>query len=582
MREHCQFGNLLAVIARPHCVVGCLALCRRSRARRRRVPCIVSRQGLVALVRSPRAIGGLSATARADNVTAGFGARLSVAASVRCAVGERPAQTRRAQNFTPLLLSSHDCLIRIRRFPSVRQLPIDLAAAAGFALLSTLPQVHGSSAQAEQFVLLPVVVAWWLAVRACDARKLSNRLAAANQRAASRYFAALVLAGLLLGVAITIKQHALFLSLATAVYVGASQWHNTDTTQRRTARIVLALLALAIGAAIPVALMVAAIVAAEVWEKFWFWTVVVAGNYATETPWSEGASRLLTTSALVGKGAPLVFGLALCGFSALWWDSATRPRRWFLLVTLLAAAVAVAPGLHFRRHYFVLLLPSAALLFALAATALGRMLGANQPSRPQSAIALVIVAVALLATLWPNRAYYFELNPAEISRLTFGGNPFPEAPVIAQRIAARTTPDDTVLVLGSEPELLFYAGRRSATRYIYMYPLVERQPYARQMQEDMIAEVEAARPAYVVFVAISVSWTFNDDSDRHVLQWFDDYLEAHYELDGCVDVRDVESAYIWGPSARLSSTLERLVARLPAARMSPADLHLAARGMLAA
>ena len=436
---------------------------------------------------------------------------------------------------------------------------VGLAAAATFALLSTLPELHGSSAQAEQFVLLPVVLAWWLAVRAGDRWRLSQRSEAASPRPVWRSCSLeLVLAGVLLGIAITIKQHAVFLALATAAYVGASQWHRAaaarqgaGTAFRRMSRLLLAQLALAIGVAIPVALMVGAMVAAGVWQKFWFWTIEVAGNYAAETPWSAGASRLLATSALIGKGALLVYGLAFWGFSALWWNQAARSRRWFLLVTLLAAGVAVCPGLHFRRHYFVLLLPSAALLFALAASWLGRVLGANHAARPQSALALLTVAAALLATLWPHRAYFFELSPAEISRATFGGNPFPEIPVIAERIAARTTSDDTVLVLGSEPELLFYAGRRSATRYIYMYPLVERQPYARQMQEEMIAEAEAARPAYVVFVAISVSWTFSDDSDRHVLKWFGDYVEAHYELDGCVDVRDEESAFIWGQSARV-------------------------------
>jgi hypothetical protein len=439
---------------------------------------------------------------------------------------------------------------------------VGLTAAAAFALLSTMPSVHGSSAQAEQFVLLPVVLAWWLAVRAGDAGNLTNQTAAAIQRAAWRYYVQLVLAGVLLGIAITIKQHAVFLALATAVYVGAAQWRsactpgdNAGTAGRRVARLVLALVALAVGAAIPVALMFVAVVVAGVWEKFWFWTVVVAGNYAADTPWSEGASRLLDKGGQIVKQAPLLCALVLCGFSAMWWNESARRRRGFVCITVLAAIVAICPGLHFRQHYFVLLLPALALLAALGGAALGRLIIANQATRPQSAItqsavALVVIMVALLATLWPQRAYYFEHTSTEISRLTFGGNPFPEALAIAQRIMAHTSPDDSVLVLGSEPELLFYVGRRSATRYIYMYPLVEHQPYARQMQEEMIAEVEAARPAYLVFVAIASSWTFNDNSDRHVLQWFGNYVEAHYELDGCVDVRDDESAFIWGPSVR--------------------------------
>jgi hypothetical protein len=422
---------------------------------------------------------------------------------------------------------------------------VGLAAAGAFVLLSTMPQVHGSSAQAEQFVLLPTVLAWWLAVRAVDHESLSN------ERPASLPYVTLLTIGVLCGLAITIKQHALFLALATAVYVGVAQWHPAAAHGRRATRFPMALAAMAVGVSIPLAAMVAAIVAAGAWEKFWFWAVVVAGNYATDMPWPEGLARLRSNSLLLTKGAPLVYGLAACGLSACIWDDIARRRRWFLIVTLLAAFVAICPGLHFRRHYFILLLPSASLLFALGATSIARLVGKHQSTSAPPAIALTIVAATLLVSLWSNRAHYFERSPAEIARATFGGNPFPEALAIAEHIGTRTTSDETILVMGSEPELPFYARRRSATRYIYMYPLVERQPYARRMQEEMIVEVEAARPAYIVFAAVAASWTMNDDSERHLLKWFDAYSREHYELVGCIDVRDEETVYIWGPSARV-------------------------------
>ena len=57
-------------------------------------------------------------------------------------------------------------------------------------------------------------------------------------------------------------------------------------------------------------------------------------------------------------------------------------------------------------------------------------------------------------------------------------------------------------MLGSEPQLYFYARRRTAAGHIFTYPFVERHPFAQQMQQQMCREIEAARPEFIVFVDI--------------------------------------------------------------------------------
>ena len=58
-------------------------------------------------------------------------------------------------------------------------------------------------------------------------------------------------------------------------------------------------------------------------------------------------------------------------------------------------------------------------------------------------------------------------------------------------------------MLGSEPQIYFYSQRRSATGYLYTYPLMEPQPFARRMQEEMIREIESTQPEFVVLVLVS-------------------------------------------------------------------------------
>ena len=59
---------------------------------------------------------------------------------------------------------------------------------------------------------------------------------------------------------------------------------------------------------------------------------------------------------------------------------------------------------------------------------------------------------------------------------------------------------------GSEPQIYFYSHRHSATGYIYTYPLMEPQKYARQMQSEMIHEIESAQPKYLISITMSLSW----------------------------------------------------------------------------
>jgi len=72
----------------------------------------------------------------------------------------------------------------------------------------------------------------------------------------------------------------------------------------------------------------------------------------------------------------------------------------------------------------------------------------------------------------------------------------------------------------------------SATGYIYTYPLMEEQPYAAKMQQEMISEIEASRPEFIVFVNVPLSWLGRAGSSRLILDWSQQYLSQNYKLDG--------------------------------------------------
>ena len=83
-------------------------------------------------------------------------------------------------------------------------------------------------------------------------------------------------------------------------------------------------------------------------------------------------------------------------------------------------------------------------------------------------------------------------------------------------------------VLGSEPEIYFYSHRHSATGYIYTYGLMEPQKYAQQMQQEMIREIEGARPKYLISVAMGYSWLRRPDSEPAIFTWANEYMAQNY------------------------------------------------------
>jgi hypothetical protein len=137
-------------------------------------------------------------------------------------------------------------------------------------------------------------------------------------------------------------------------------------------------------------------------------------------------------------------------------------------------------------------------------------------------------------------------------------NPFPESLEIARFIKENSTKEDRIAVVGSEPQIYFYSDRRSATGYIYTYPLMENHPYAEKMQREMIAEIETARPKFIVFVSVPLSWLVRPYSKNIIFEWMDYYSRQYYQPVGMVDIiRPDFTAYHWGRDAQQYSPVSK-------------------------
>ena len=407
-----------------------------------------------------------------------------------------------------------------------------LAAAACFAALSVAPAMLGFTANAEHFVVLPM---------------LGGVLALAAPAERWRP-STLVIAGFLLGIGFLAKQH----GAAFVVWGGVVVSFELVRRPERNWFASLAGVAVyAVAAALPFGVVCAGMWASGAFGRFWFWTFTYASEYAVNLiPIDKGMELLGRRVVSIGREAPLLWGLGIVGTSALGWDRRVRRRAFFVGSLSVFSFLAVIPGLRFTDHYFLLLVPAASLLAGVGVGALGRLAGASRADLGR-AVALGTTITAVLASVFTQRQVLFGLSPVEVSRALYATDPFPEAIEIASELRRRAHPGDRVAVIGSEPEIYFHSGLPAGTTYIYTYPLMEAHPFAARMQEEMIEQIESAKPRFLVLVNVDNSWTRRPDSATRIFEWAEQTVERDYEPIGVAEiVPGAPTRYVWGEPAR--------------------------------
>src|ERR1019366_8210588 len=281
---------------------------------------------------------------------------------------------------------------------------------------------------------------------------------------------------------------------------------------------------------------------AGAFHQFVFWTITYAAQYASAIPIVRGPDVLRATlNAVVGPNL-ILWVLPWVGALVMWWESrldgdsltskvqslksdVQSPRsnveeeeagarhssianrqsqipcpRFFLTVLLFCSFASASMGLYFREHYFILVLPVLALLTGVAVSRGLYLLRHDQTIELFLALPiLALFGIAVCSALIGHGAIWLALSPEQAIRSTYGSTLFSETVRVADYLKAHAAPVARVAVLGSEPEIYFYARRRAATGHLYMYPLMEEHPYALKLQEQVIGEIERARPDYVVY-----------------------------------------------------------------------------------
>ncbi len=451
-------------------------------------------------------------------------------------------------------------------------------AAASYALLSTSPVVLGLAAHATHFVVLASLTGLLVLLRGEDSGK------------PNLFF----WSGVLFGISCLMKQPGAVFGVFGFCLLVAGGVRERGRWRMHCWRIVL----YSVGVGAPLVLTGVVLWQAGVFQRFWFWTFVYARAHAAEFGWSAGLRQLAWFFKHIPFTADGLFWIiGGLGLVSLLSAKCERRKKLWLVGFLFFSFVAVSLSNYFSEHYFVMLLPALCLLVgqtvsagmewgkARKAGAAGAALygwltkgrlrewGTSSP-RPLlhkpveerentqvvflhepsvAALPAGLFVLVWMLTVFHHRADFFVLSPERFCREFYYPNPFVECWQVGSYLREHAAPDGRIAVLGSEPEILFYAGRHSATGYIYMYDFFVPQPYATEMQHEMIAQIEEARPEFLVFVKQPVSWDlrghFEELGSSPVMSWLPKFVGNFYEPVGVVLLKS-EPEYYWGKEAR--------------------------------
>jgi len=406
-----------------------------------------------------------------------------------------------------------------------------VVAGASFAVLSLSRSVLGFSAQNEHFVLLPMLGGMLLLLNAT------------SSHIPYRYLCS----GFLLGIGFLMKQHGgtfILFALFYMAYTYLRKWPINWSS------LVSGYVAFSSGAVLPFAALCVFYIVSRDFDNFWFWTFTYAFEYATSISFETGLHFLKVRMVGMAHSAILMWCLAWIGVTALCWDEKVRPQAMFIVGFFLFSILSVCPGFYFRPHYFILMIPSVAILIGVGLSSIKRLLSGALSPMVAMGLSVCFFALAIFYCVYKERIFFFNLSPAMVSRVIYGANPFPESIKIGNYIRTHSSENDRIAVIGSEPQIYFYSRRLAATGLVNTYAMMELHPYALKMQKQMVSEIEKARPRFLVIVNITSSWLKRKGSETFLIDWVSEYARKYYKRVGVVDIISREKTeYHWGSDA---------------------------------
>jgi hypothetical protein len=207
---------------------------------------------------------------------------------------------------------------------------------------------------------------------------------------------------------------------------------------------------------------------------------------------------------------------------------------WFSSGWMVSSLFGVALGPYTFGHYFLQLLPPACILSGLL---LNDIIKSPKISKRMSNLLAAAVVISICTPIVHSRIVSLKIDRRTRSFTlysVYGPSPFSAAEEVGEYLNKKTTPDDQILIVGSEPEILFYANRKSATKYTIFYPLTGNFKEADDMTNEFFREVLAKPPKYIILVYCRTSFITGNGRIESIYRRIEKMVREKYAEDSLV------------------------------------------------
>ncbi|AEE51156.1 ArnT family glycosyltransferase [Haliscomenobacter hydrossis] len=405
-----------------------------------------------------------------------------------------------------------------------------LLAALTMALISASPYVMMTFAESELLVMSLAIYGVWLLCL------LLSKPGSSVRQERIR----LVGAGVLIGSAVMVKQSAIFfLGFAAVVLVLLAEGNNFKA---RLGKLITSGLWFSLGAIAPVLVCLGIVWGFGVWEDFAFW------NFEYPQLYTERKETLTWQTLLSVNFQQLiqdqVFLWVLGGLGLLALLLRLNEKRSIALLALTVFSfLTVVPGQRFYLHYWIQFVPIVAILLAHLFFQLEK-LGQNVRFSSLKSLSTPLGFVVLFMVTGLSAPVWLQGESAAIMRKMFGSNPFVEDELVARLIDSSIQPNETVAVLGSEPQIYVYLKRKAPSRHFYTAFLSRQHRLTRSWHDEALQGLTTQKPDYVVFVLMPLSWMLRPDSNQGFYQNAYRWVMANYSPIAWADYEDVNNPTI--------------------------------------
>lgn len=395
---------------------------------------------------------------------------------------------------------------------------------AAFYLLFSLNQGNiGYAAMAEHFVVMLSVISFYYITK-------------------EFYNKNLILAGIFIALAMTVKQSALLFFVVEIIYLSIHSLRQKIPWKNILKSFIVFGLPIA-GVGI---LSLALVYTLGDWDSFLYWVFEDATDYSVE--YNRQSSWWVYFSFFAERFLKYQWILLLFTATGLLFMLMSVIRRknkatTFILPLIVFSVLALFPGRRFYSQYWILLVPVISLLAGYAFY----WIRLRKISGYITMATLGIVAIFIQFVYEKN--YYLVTDANDILESAFNGNGFMEIKKLVDYANQVKSPEDEIMVMGSEPQAYLYFGKDAPTRHVYPSLITDSNDKNRIYQDEAFNKFLTKKPKYVLFSYIPYSWSFQPGDVQDLYSNAYNIVTNNYKPIAYADYVPRNSNFVYGKEA---------------------------------